>query len=48
MKIDYEWLQSAIDIASNHTTLKIVHPSGKASVENENGVLKIEIAGDME
>ena len=48
MKIDHEWLQGAIDIASQYTTLKVVHPSGKASVESENGVLRIEITGDME
>lgn len=47
MKIDYEWIQSAVDIVSNNTTFKVVNPGGTVSVENENGVIKIEIAGDM-
>jgi hypothetical protein len=48
MKIDYEWIQSAIDILSFATKLKMVHPSGNATAENENEVFKIEISGDME
>jgi hypothetical protein len=48
MKIDYKWIQSAIDILSYATRLKMVHPTGNATVENENGVIKIEITGDME
>ncbi len=48
MKIDFEWLQSAIDIVSNNITLKVVHPSGAVSVEKDNGILRVEITGDME
>ena len=48
MKIDYEWIQTAIDIISKDIVTRVVYPSGTATVEKKNGVLKVEIKGDME
>lgn len=47
MRVDYEWLDMAIDTVTKGIVPKVVNPSRTATVENNNGEITIKIKGDM-